>query len=378
MGYQPQHAATALALLAALSISAPAARLSPDPKTAPVLVYFSPRASVAPELDGKLDDACWKIAPIITDFGIILRGEGAAKKQAFVRMVHDDQAVYVSFRFIEPQMKLLRVRTKDDYLWRCDSLEIYLRPDLASRTRYHLVTNVAGRKFDAWVAGKGPRDKERADPSWKGEKWRAAGRRGKTEWTVEVMLPYSEFGIRPGRPFTVNLVRLTSAGGREYSAWAHAGVDQKDFRFWGHVIFAAPGQDEIKTVQGLVPDYKSRVVSWPTEHGLAILDHGRKKETRYSSAGIAELKDLDAMAGRVRLALGRLPKRFPPVLLSKELKALLRRRDALAHRIRTERFSAVGRQQLRRLIEAATAGAIKLEWEVRCQQLASAAVMQAD
>ena len=371
-------AATSLTVLLALSLNASAARRPSDPKRAPVLFYFSPRAVAAPKLDGKLDDPCWKTAPIITDFGLILRREGKAKKQTFARIVYDDKAVYVGFRFIEPDMKRLRVRKKDDYLWRCDSLEIYLRPNLAKRSRYHLVTNVAGAKYDAYVAGKGPRELERADPFWKGDKWRAAGRRGKAEWTVEVMLPYSEFAIRPGRTFTMNLVRLTSAGGREYSAWAYAGVDQKDFRYWAHIVFAGAGPDEIKTISGLVPNYRDRVISWPTEFGLAILDHGTKKETRYGRADMVELKDLDAMIGRIQAAIENLPKGFRLRHLPRKLKALQRRRGALAERIRTERFSAIGVHQLRELIASAMQAGLDLEWRVRCQRLASVAGTRAE
>ena len=276
-------------------------------------------------------------------------------------------------------MALLRARTKDDYLWRCDSIEIYLRPDVTTRTRYHLVTNVAGARFDAWVAGKALREDEKADPFWGSDaKWRAAGRRGTGEWTVEVRLPYSDFGIRPGRTFTANLVRLTAAGGQEFSAWAHVGVDQKDFRFWGHFVFAGAGLDEVETAKGLVPNYAQRVVSWPTAHGVTALDHGKKKETTYGRADMSELKGLDDLIGPLRTALGKLPGKFPSRVLSKKFQATQRRRDALAARIRTERFSAVGLHQIRGRIEAAAQSVVALEWEVRCQQLAAAVAMQAD
>jgi len=348
----------------------------PEPEHAPVLLYFCPRAAVMPKVDGVLDDECWKAAPIITDFGSIHIGQGPARKQAFMRMVYDDDAVYLAVQAIEPDIKKLKVITgRDSSVFSGDCIEIYLRPDLSKLTRYQLVTNAAGERWDAWITGQARSDKP--DLYWGAEaKWHAAGQVGKEEWTVEVRLPHADFGLphKPGDAFGINLVRLTWSTGKEFSAWACATYEQKDFRYWAHFVFGGPGVDEMKVVRRLVPDYGQRLVSWPSARGVVLLDHGKRKEMDYVRASTEDLRELDAVIARLQAGLQRLEAAKPRLRdLPRELKALQDQRARLANRVRTERFSAIGLRQFRDQVPKIAQKGADLEWDMRSLQLLTAA-----
>lgn len=355
-------------LLPVLCAAAGAKDRYPEPVHAPVLLYFCPSAA-APQLDGSLDDACWRTAPVITDFRCIHIGEGPAKKQTFAQMVYDDKAIYLAFRAIEPEIKKLKIiRGRDSAIYSGDCVEIYLQPDLNKVTRYQLVANVAGERWDAWIAGAPRRDK--SDIFWGGDaKWRAVGRVGENEWTLEVCLPYADFGIVPGRAFAANLVRLTWTRGKEFSAWANTTYEQKDFRYWSFFVFGGPGVDEMRMARSLVPDYEKRVISWPTAQGMVLLDHGQRKEVRNLRADMAELKDLDVVIQRVVDGEERLGRRVRLRDLPRRLKAVQRQRAALALRIQSESLTAVGLAQLRDQIAQVAKVGRDLEWNLRALDL---------
>jgi len=366
------HAATAL-LLALCALTHPAwpAGKYPEPKDPTVLFYFAPKAAQAPRLDGVLDDACWKSAPLITDFGRIHRGEGDIRKQTFAQMVYDDKAIYVAFRCLEPEMENLKILTgRDARVWAGDSVEIYLQPEPERLTRYQLAANLAGSKWDAWITGKARYDKP--DVFWgRDAVWSAAGRKGENEWTLEVRLPYSDFGIRPGNIFRFNLVRLTWTAGKEFSAWANATFEQKDFRYWAYFVFDGPGVDKRATIREIVPDHADRIVSWPTQAGVARLDHGKLEETAYTRLGMDELDALDGMIRRVEEGMKEIERARKLTVLPASLEDLKRRREALARRIRKERFSALGLKHFRERVARTVEIGRDIEWEFRGLEILS-------
>ncbi len=54
-----------------------------------------------PVIDGKLDDACWSQANVVTDF-TDYRIEQPAKEQTLVRVLYDDENIYIAFECVEP------------------------------------------------------------------------------------------------------------------------------------------------------------------------------------------------------------------------------------------------------------------------------------
>jgi len=343
----------------------------PEPEDAPVLLYFAMPAA-APRLDGVLDDACWQSAPVITDLGCIHRGEGLAQKQTYFQMAYGDEAIYVGVRALEPDIDKLKLpEGRDSPIYSGDCIEIYVRPELTELTRYQLVANVLGERWDAWISGQARQDKP--DVYWGADaQWRAAGQVGKVAWTMEVRLPYSDFGIscKPGNAVGINLVRLTWTEGREFSAWAHSTYEQKDFRYWPYFVFAQPGVAEMQTVERLVPDYEKRTVCWPTDTGTVRVEGGERREIGHARLTEDELRGLDAVIERLEQGLEHLSvARLELTHLPQRLAAIGQARARLAERVRSERFSAYGLEQFRESVKEAAGDAADLEWDVRCLQL---------
>jgi len=61
-------------------------------------LHFAPRVAVAPKVDGKLDDACWRTVDAITDFGqCTVIGPGKRRiPETSVRVAWDDKYLYVA------------------------------------------------------------------------------------------------------------------------------------------------------------------------------------------------------------------------------------------------------------------------------------------
>ena len=59
------------------------------------------RTNTPPLIDGKLDDACWSEANVTTGF-TDYRIEQLAKEQTFVRVLYDDENIYIAFECMEP------------------------------------------------------------------------------------------------------------------------------------------------------------------------------------------------------------------------------------------------------------------------------------
>ena len=380
---RPRMIPRALLVLVAASLCAVAAkRVYPEPKDPPALFYFGPRAATPPKLDGRLDDACWKTAPILTDFGRIHEGEGPIRKQTFIQIVYDDKALYMAWRALEPEvdkMDLRRMPTgRDSKVWTNDCVEFYLRPDLGKPERYQLLINPLGARFDAWVTGAPRHDK--MDRQWGSDtSWACRGRIAKTSWVIEARLPFKDFGLKaaPGRAFGMNLCRFTwtpNRAFREFSAWAHATFEQKDFRYWGFFVFDDPSVDKMAVVRRLAPDYAKRVVSWPSDKGLVILDHGKRGWRPYHRIETHELADLDAALAEARAWTGKARAAGASVkAIEKRLTALTESRERLAGRIAEERFSALGVRQFRQRVRDVVARCREAEWEARALALVVAA-----
>src|SRR5215218_10212615 len=60
------------------------------------------RASAAPSIDGKLDDAIWQTAPVGTGFIQMQPNPGKpATQKTEIRFAYDDNAVYVAARMLD-------------------------------------------------------------------------------------------------------------------------------------------------------------------------------------------------------------------------------------------------------------------------------------
>ncbi len=116
------------------------------PTAQPLPEYPMARATKAPVIDGKLDDAVWasaKEVPLTRSFD----GGPITRKTTF-RMVWDDENLYVAFRAEDPDV-WGSLRNKDDAIYNEDVVEVFIDADADGRTYNELQVSPHNVNFDA-------------------------------------------------------------------------------------------------------------------------------------------------------------------------------------------------------------------------------------
>ncbi len=163
-----------------------------------------PRASTAPNIDGRLDDAAWARAAHITDLvQLAPRAGEAASETSDIYITYDSANIYIAFHahFSDPQtMRAQRkdrdVRTGDDVFW------VYFDPFLDQQRAYSFGVNAYGVQMDTIVSsrsgggfGRGRRGGGPGlrlpfgDPSWD-TLFDSAGRIVADGYTAEIAIPF--------------------------------------------------------------------------------------------------------------------------------------------------------------------------------------------
>jgi hypothetical protein len=190
---------------------------------------------IAPVLDGKLNDPCWKQVLEAGNF-YLSDGNGFATEKTLVYCVHDDQNLYVAFRceenILDPVHNRLgefkaEVQAKDGPVWSDDSVEIFLAPD--GGNYYQIAVNSIGTVYDA----KG------GDASWDGGITAGASRDEKA-WYVEIGIPLAKLEKpKPGDTWRINFCRNTRFAS-ESSSWSPVPGSFHSPGAFGYLVFAQP------------------------------------------------------------------------------------------------------------------------------------------
>ena len=156
------------------------------------------RATIAPTIDGRLDDAAWNAAAVGRDF--VQRAPDVmqpATQRTEVRVLFDDAALYVAMRMFDGApdsiVAPLARRDADPY---SDWAELSIDGYLDRRTAFRFMVNPAGVQRDALVSGD---DLFTEDIGWDAV-WASATRRDSAGWTAELRIPLSQlrFGVGAG------------------------------------------------------------------------------------------------------------------------------------------------------------------------------------
>ena len=116
------------------------------PPQAALPEYVTVRATTAPVIDGKLDDAIWQTAkeqPLTRSFD----GGPVTRKTTF-RIVYDDAFLYVAF-WSEDRDAWGTLRKKDDPIYNEDAVELFLDADGDGKTYNELQVSPHNVNFDA-------------------------------------------------------------------------------------------------------------------------------------------------------------------------------------------------------------------------------------
>jgi hypothetical protein len=174
------------------------------------------RIENAPTIDGLMDDDCWKTASIAKDF--IQRTPkfgGPADLPTEVRMVYDDQAVYVCAYLFDNQIDKLQTNLSlRDELGRADRFELGMDTYDDNLNGFKLIVSAANVQLD------GRHLPDDFDVSWDGI-WTSKVKINKDGWCVEIKIPYStlRFPKKDIQHWGVQFVRVVGRTG-ELSTWS--------------------------------------------------------------------------------------------------------------------------------------------------------------
>lgn len=147
-----------------------------------------------PVIDGRLDDACWQSAPLLTDFTQVLPVEGAPpSERTEVRFVYTHDRLYVGIRcFDSDPHGIIATRMQRDANFDSDDV-VRLAFDTFARKRdgYSFAVNPAGARRDA-LFGKFSEENVNWDTLWQ-----AKARVDADGWTAEIAIPFKSLSFDP-------------------------------------------------------------------------------------------------------------------------------------------------------------------------------------
>ncbi|NKB88227.1 MAG: hypothetical protein GKS06_08410 [Acidobacteria bacterium] len=144
------------AALTAAQRQAAAAAASTDPDRA--FVAAATFTNTRPQIDGRLDDAAWRVAIPITEFVQSQPNEGApATERSEVRVLYDAEYLYISAMLwdSEPDQMVATVLRRDESHDDNDAFAVTLDTYHDHRNGFFFETNAHGALFDAQIIGEG-------------------------------------------------------------------------------------------------------------------------------------------------------------------------------------------------------------------------------
>jgi hypothetical protein len=174
------------------------------------------RDSLAPIIDGKLDDAAWKKAPVATGFTQLEQHPGQPSVQpTFVRVIYDDDALYIgAFMKEVARDSVLHQYSQRDSWDNTDIFCVGLDTYNDNINAFLFVVTAAGVQGDVRASALGE------DASWNAV-WESRAIVSDSGWTAEMRIPYSalRFSKEKVQTWGVNFMRQIRRL-REESWWS--------------------------------------------------------------------------------------------------------------------------------------------------------------
>lgn len=180
-----------------------------------------------PQIDGILNDDCWKNTIEITPF--ILRNEDRfASEQSSVFICHDEKNLYAAFLFKESclipesnrahEFKADTSKKDDPQIWNDDSAVLLIMPDMKNKNEvFDFFINGNGIINDAMC--KAPDYWGSRDVSWDSGA-AVAAKKDNGFWTVEISIPLEKIKLTPGKTEAAGIVLARIEKSRaEVSSW---------------------------------------------------------------------------------------------------------------------------------------------------------------
>ena len=177
------------------------------------------RAAAAPAIDGRLDEGVWADATVASGFTQLQPDPGApASQRTEVRVVHDDEAIYVAARLHDTAADSIvaQLGRRDSRVY-SDWFYVAIDSYFDRRTAFVFGVNPRGVMVDLLL-----HNDTQEDISWDAV-WEAAAHRDAEGWTAEFRIPLSQLRFSESEAgeqrWGVNFMRSIARHGEE-SFWA--------------------------------------------------------------------------------------------------------------------------------------------------------------
>jgi hypothetical protein len=241
--------------------------------------------SKAPKIDGLLNDEAWKNAELATDFIEFRPANGkfvTAKYQTKVKVVYDNDAIYISAEMLDPDSKNIpREFAIRDNFSQADFFLVTINPNDDGQNPFEFIVQATGNQADSKVSN------GNEDFNWSAV-WSSAAKITDEGWNVEMEIPYRalRFANQPIQSWGFNFHRRLEKLNEQHS-WTH--IDNTVGR-WTQYDGLIEGFKDIKptTRLNLYP-YASATTN--TFEGVSEFDWSVGMDIKY---GLTENFTLDA------------------------------------------------------------------------------------
>ncbi len=177
------------------------------------------RITKAPKIDGLLNDSSWKNAEILTDFITFRPDNGkpvSAEYQTTVKVIYDDNAVYISAEMSDPDPENIpqEFAVRDNFS-QADFFLVTINPNDDGQNPFEFIVQVTGNQADAKISN------GNEDFNWSAV-WESAAKITDKGWNVEIKLPYRaiRFANRPVQSWGFNFHRRLEKLNEQHT-WTH-------------------------------------------------------------------------------------------------------------------------------------------------------------
>ena len=164
------------------------------------------RDGAVPVLDGRLDEAAWRGAPVVAGFTQVLPVDGGEpSERTEVRVTYDADALYIVARMFDSDPTAIARRFgRRDSETSSDVFRVSIDSYHDHRTAFEFAVNAAGVRSDALAAN----DNGDGDSSWD-PVWEAAASVDSLGWVAEMKIPFSQlrFSRETEQTWGINFTR---------------------------------------------------------------------------------------------------------------------------------------------------------------------------
>ncbi len=168
------------------------------------VLYKMTKAKQTIKIDGKADDACWRVTPWADNFsylGSVKKAEPGTK----FKFAYDDKRFYFYIRCEEPDMKQIKatIMQRDGAVYNDnDTVELFLAPYGEYDNYFHYIINSQGTVWDARI------NKGYVNVNWN-SKIKVVTKKGKGFWSMEGEIPISDLVKADKKTMTVWLANVS-------------------------------------------------------------------------------------------------------------------------------------------------------------------------